>query len=629
MCGIAGIISKNSKERSKEIVHMSDIISHRGPDGYGYYHSDSFSFGHRRLSIIDLTSHGAQPMEYMDRYVITYNGEVYNYIEIKNELLEKGYHFSTDTDTEVIMAAYDYWGKNCLDHFNGMWAFALFDKERNVIFCARDRFGVKPFYYAQLNEKFVIASEIKQFTVLADWKAVANKQRLYDFLMFSGIHDHTNETLFLDVFQLRGGEAFEYDLIQHSYEIYRWYNIENKTNNKIVEFDEAKQRFKELINDSVRLRMRSDVKVGSCLSGGLDSTSIVCLMNELLRKTGNDGKQETVSSCFNINQVDERLYIDEVIEKTGVKSHRVFPSFDNFREIDKIVWHQDEPFGSTSIYAQWSVYEEARKQNITVMLDGQGADEYLAGYSSFHRIYFRELLMTYKFIKLVSAIKNYQLRYHDYYVSPFRDLLQMIISQVVSTKIFERIFAIAKKTKKDNSPKWIKMEYCDDGKLKQITKSSIHSVLLQSQTELLYTSLPKLLHHQDRDSMAHSVESRVPFLDYRLIEFVIALPTDYKINNSITKYILRESLKNLIPAKIVNRFDKLGFATPETIWMKENNAIFRQELSEACNRLQEFIDKKHVLARFDRMLSHNTIDHSIFWRIICVGRWIKVFDVKI
>lgn len=630
MCGIAGIISKNNVDIKDEIVKMTDIISHRGPDGFGYYHGNNFSFGHRRLSIIDLTTKGAQPMTYKDRYVITYNGEIFNYIELKSELLMKGYEFYTDSDTEVIMAAYDFWGKDCLTHFNGMWAFALYDNQKNVIFCSRDRFGIKPFYYIQYEDKFAFSSEIKQFTVLYEWKPIVNKPRLHDFLSSNGIHDHLSETLFKNVYQLRGGEFLEYSLTNYTFTVSRWYDLGARVKSLSVDFEEAKQRFYELFSDAINLQLRSDVKVGSCLSGGLDSSSIVCMINQLLRQSGKEINQETISSCFVYKEVDEQEYIDEVIRKTGVKGHKIFPVFENlFSNIDKIIWHQDEPFGSTSVYAQWTVYEEARNLGMIVMLDGQGADEYLAGYSNFHLANFRELLLSFKISKLIKSVIHYKKCYKEYYINPYRELVKTVLQRLIPQSFLKGLTSLIKKTRKKsvNAIHWLKNEN-NDRKIDLMFQQK-NNVREESEIQLLCTSLPKLLHHQDRDSMAHSVESRPPFLDYRLVEYVLALPSEYKIKNSVTKYILREALTGVTPNIILNRYDKLGFATPEEIWVKENVDIFRKEISEACDCLHSYVNKEKTLEWFDYTVKSGKKFNSIFWKLISVNHWVKVFNVDV
>jgi len=624
MCGIAGIISKDA-DNLKYIDKMCDVILHRGPDGSGYYHDESFAFGHRRLAIVDLTEHGAQPMEYMDRYVITYNGEIYNYIELREELKSGGYLFQSDCDTEVIMAAYDFWGEECLDRFNGMWAFALYDKQKQVIFCSRDRFGVKPFYYTELNGKLLFASEIKQFTVFADWRAVANKKRLLDFLVHS-IFDHTSETFFEGVFQLRGGEKLIYDLNASRYDIRKWYSLEEKYRESPLSFEQARDKFKEIFTDAVRLRLRSDVKVGSCLSGGLDSSSIVCVANRLLRENNREFRQETVSSCFDIKKYDEQEYIDEVVRETNIISHKVFPQFEDlFHDIDLVAWHQDEPFASTSIYSQWNVFKTAKANDITVMLDGQGADEQLAGYDGYFTANFNGLFRKGHFIKLYKEMKAFKQIFGSRKFNPLMGLSYSILS--IYFPNLSKL--IARKIISGNQTDWIKKENGDRDTISKMMKDSQKSILENSMMQLVNTSVPALLHYEDRDSMAHSIESRVPFLDYRLVEFVIGLPDSYKIKDARTKFVMREAMKGIIPGKIENRHDKLGFMSPEEVWIRNNPEIFRSELEEACSRLSEMVDRNKVLAWFDeRIASEKNFGYS-FWKLISVGRWMKVFKVEL
>jgi len=626
MCGISGIIEKNSSSRCDEIVAMTNLIVHRGPDGFGYYHGENFSFGHRRLAILDLTSHGAQPMHYMEKYCITYNGEVYNYIEIKKELSEFGYTFLSNTDTEVVLAAYDRWGKDCLNKFNGMFAFAIFDKENKKIFCARDRFGVKPFYYSQVGNKFVFASEIKQFTAVNGWHATANLPRLRDFLLYGGIHDHTQETMFDNVYQLKGGTFLEYDLVTYSYKIDCWYDLKTINENKRIDFESAKTAFKTLFHDAVRLRLRSDVKVGSCLSGGLDSSAIVCQIHEMLREIKESSKQETVSACFNDKRVDEREYMDEVIHQTNVNAHKIFPSSsDLFKDLDKLVWHQDEPFGTTSVYAQWLVYKASRDNGLIVMLDGQGADEHLAGYSSFHTVHFNELMFSLKFVELFKSIKNYRKCYNDYYFSPYRTLFLRAACCFLPDRLLNKIKKYFSSAKNENL---LTMDCFSDGKHDEIATDN-YSIRDESLTKLYFTTLPKLLHHADRNSMAHSVESRTPFVDYKLIELAISLPSSFKINRAITKFIMRHSLSDLMPKKIVNRFDKLGFSTPQSEWTHQISKQFRIKLEEACCLLKNNVNKNVVLSKFDKSISRGGAIDSLFWRIVCVGSWMKVFKISL
>lgn len=620
MCGISGIITKNGSPVDHSIIQsMNDLVAHRGPDGEGLYIESAVALGHRRLAIIDLTEHGHQPMRYGDRYTIVYNGEVYNYLELREELLTAGYRFTTGTDTEVILASYARWGSDCVHRFNGMWAFALYDAEKKIIFCSRDRFGIKPFYYYEDETRFAFASEIKQFTVLEGWAPRLNRPRALDFLVH-GIFDHTDQTLFEGVRQLPGGFNLVYALAGNSYSIGRWYNLRLRKKRDNTDYSLAKEQFRDLFVDSIKLRLRSDVKVGSCLSGGLDSSAIVCVVNDLLRENDAHGKQETVSSCFTDKRYDEQEFIDAVIGRTGAVSHRVFPDYgDLFAELDRIVWHQDEPFGSTSIFAQWSVFKTAREKGIVVMLDGQGADEQLAGYHyTFYGAFFKRMLMHLQWWRLVREMASFRALHG--YSSVY--LLKVIAGALLpswTVRFLKKIIGSKRPSLVASGKPWV---------LETSWKTPPGDIAEESLNELLYTSLPMLLHYEDRDSMAHSVESRVPFLDYRLVEFLMKLPDHYKIREGKTKYILREALKDDMPGKIITRYDKMGFVTPEEAWLRENSADFRKELEQTVDMAKGLINTR-ILNIFDEVVKGNHSFDFIIWRYIVFGRWLRVFKIVI
>ncbi|MGE5329794.1 MAG: asparagine synthase (glutamine-hydrolyzing) [Deltaproteobacteria bacterium] len=623
MCGIAGIINKNNMPVAKDaIVRMTDIITHRGPDGFGYYHGANFALGHRRLSILDLTEDGSQPMSYLDKYIITYNGEVYNYLELKSELIQQGCSFKSTSDTEVILAAYDKWGFDCVSHFVGMWAFCIYDKEKSQLFCSRDRFGIKPFYYFDDLDTFSFGSEIKQFTTSKNWAPTANINRVLDFLSF-GIFDHTEETLFDGVYQLKAGHNLIYDLKSHSLVIQDYYKLDSKKESNKSDFEEASAEFLSRFSDSIKLHLRSDVKVGSCLSGGLDSSSIVCLANNILKEKNEKIQQETVSSCFEDKRYDEQKFIDEVVKSTNVVSHKVFPKFEDlFANLDEITYQQDEPFGSTSIFAQWNVFKMAKEKEITVMLDGQGADEQLAGYNGFFGVFLSSLLKRFRFITFYKEAKSLK-KIHGY---SNRDIFISVSKFMVSEYI--KAFLKTKLSKTDFDWIILNRKYHKDY-FKRLYSYKINSVENYSVNQLEFSSLPMLLHYEDRNSMAHSIESRVPFLDHRLVEFVLGLDAEFKIRNGVTKDVLREAMTGGLPDAIKNRADKMGFVTPEEVWIKENSGRFREELADACDYLNGIINKEKVLEWFDRLLKENAkIDFTI-WRIISLGRWMKVFKVRL
>lgn len=632
MCGIFVLFYRNPIDISEIKIHCSiNIIDYRGPDDSGLKccskitsQNEFFALAHCRLSIIDLSPAGHQPMSYAnERYWIVYNGEIYNYKEIREELEALGHRFKSQTDTEVLLAAYAQWGKECLHRFNGMWAFVILDTETGLVFASRDRFGVKPLYYWFSPEGFLaFASEIKQFTVLPGWSAVLNGERAYDFLTF-GLIDHTRETLFKGVFQIRGGEATEFFAfnVPETLPVYRWYNL------KLEKFqgslEEAATRFRALLTDSIRLRLRSDVPVGSCLSGGLDSSSIVCLVNDILRNSGDESVQKTFSAFSHEMRVDESQYVKEVVSCRNIESFSIYPEMkDLFRELDNIIWHQDEPFDSTSIFAQWNVFKLASQHHVKVMLDGQGADEMLGGYHYFFGIHFAGLLSKLKFFTLFKEIKaaqelhNYRVRSNlgqiMYYTLPgsLRGILDMILPQHGEA---EDWFNLGSLTKNPGKSPFAEIK-CND------------PFTDQCYSRFLTTNLPALLHWEDRNSMAFSIESRVPFLDYRLVEFSLSLPPGYKIRDGITKKVLRDAMRDYLPEKILNRSDKIGFAIPEEEWMRQQPDIWRKALEQAIANSHGLV-KSVALEHFDEFVRGERPFSQHIWRAICLGTWMRIFTV--
>ncbi len=673
MCGITALILPGGfPKQLRHITAMTNTIRHRGPDDEGFalfghnstqisifggedtpmqvYESDvpyapqrpapditpvdtAVVLGHRRLSIIDPTPSGHQPMCSPDqRYWIVHNGEIYNYRELRLELEAFGHQFVSNTDTEVLLTAYAHWGRDCLHRLNGMWAFIIYDTQEQKLFIARDRFGVKPLYYWFSPEGFLaIASEIKAFTVLPGWKPQINGPRAYDYLV-SNLLDHTSETLFAGVYQLRGGEAAEFRVgdIGTTLPVYRWYHL--KPQQFSGTFDEAVTEFKQLLQDSVRLRLHSDVPGGSCLSGGLDSSSIVCLASDLLGEEQNESFLKTFSACSDVKQYDEREYIDEVVNARGVEAHYTYPSFEKLLEqLDKIIWHQDEPFKTTSIYAQWLVFELAANHGVKFLLDGQGADEQLCGYLWFFGCRYADHFCNMKWRLLwrdIQAVKSrhglselQSLSMMGYY------LLPPSIRQIMKP------YAMADQAR----PTWLNINLLSEhnGPTHKVERSfparlrpsctTTQSIALD---QMLCVSLPSLLHWEDRNSMAHSIEARVPFLDYRLVEYVMSLPEEYRIHEGVTKRVLREAMTGVLPEKVRIRMDKMGFYTAEEHWLRhENPEIFRQLLKEAMQYSQGVLTRE-VLDKLDRMLTGEEPVSALVWRWIIFGRWISIFNVQ-
>lgn len=615
VCGISAIIRKTKGDLTS-IEAMNRLIEHRGPDDEGIKTFDGVvALGHRRLSILDLTSAGHQPMQDpTERYWITYNGEVYNYQEIRRDLQVLGYSFRTQTDTEVILAAYAAWGTDCLSRFNGMFAFVIYDAQKRSIFAARDRFGVKPLYYTSLNDLFAIGSEIKQFTVLPGWKFRPNGQRAYDFLNW-GVLDHTNETLFSGVNQLRGGHYLYFSidsLKEQTPQQIQWYTLTSKPFQGT--FQQAAERYGELLSDSIRLRLHADVDVGSCLSGGLDSSTIVCMAQKQLQNSKE--RLLTFTAGSEVSRFDERSFVNAVIEKTGVDSRVVIPQADAlFDTLSTLVWHQDEPFISTSVFAQWEIFKLVKQNHIKVMLDGQGADEHLGGYHGFFANHLYDLFTSMKWGKLLSELSHTKQRH------PQLAVLMMLANKLVPESLQQCLRGVLGKS--STTPKWIDFQSL-------AAKPSIpyplqHPFYAQSQQQILQSSVPMLLHFEDRNSMAHSVESRTPFLDYRLVEFALGCPTEYKVHNGISKRLLRAAAENALPEKILHRHDKMGFLTAEEVWFKQQCPKTVLAGIRKAIELSGGAISNAMYARTEQMIAgKRPFDYS-YWRTLCYGVWLERF----
>lgn len=650
MCGIAALYEPSAPPWLPAVARaMTRLVRHRGPDGEGFafYNratrrlladsSDetpaparsaplpagawSLGLGHRRLSILDLTAAGHQPMADAGQDVwITFNGEIYNYRELRAELSALGHRFTSDCDTEVIIAAWREWDTQCLSRFIGMFALVLFDRRTERLFAARDRFGIKPLYFWRTPGGGIgFASEIKQFTAHPQWRARLDGQRAYDFLNW-GLTDHADTTLFVGVRQLRGGECIVAPLEQLGIATPQmWYRL--KAEPFTGDFAEAAARFRSLLDDSVRLHLRADVPVGSCLSGGLDSSSLVCTMQAQL--AGGRAQQNTFSAYSEVARFDERQFIADVVQATGVRAHHTIPAPDAMlRELDALTWHQDEPFGSTSIYAQWCVFRQAREQDVLVMLDGQGADEALGGYHGYFGPRLAGLLRQGKWIRCwreATAVRALHGQSKG-------DQVRLLLNSLLTPQVADRLRRLAGRTVR--AP-----DFLDLDKLGAEARSPHdHSVDLRqpvrslSVAQLTSLNLPMLLHWEDRDSMAHGVEARVPFLDHRLVEFCLGLPEEHKLADGWTKRVLREGMRGRLPESVRLRRDKLGFATAEEVWMQQRPQVFLRLVDEAVSASGGILTPA-ARAKAQRMLTGREPFRFYVWRLISFGAWLRRFDV--
>lgn len=620
MCGIAGCIVKSGTVSKELFEKMVDIVKHRGPNARGSWYEGNVAIGHRRLSIIDLSDDGCQPLLYKDRYVLSYNGEIYNYLELKAELKSKGYSFKTETDTEVLAAMYDCYKEDCLHRLNGMWAFILYDRQNKTIFCARDRFGIKPFYYWCDDNKFLIASEIKQILLMLDSEVYANVPKLKEFLVCGDL-DFSEETMFEGIKQLSGGTKLVFDVTNFQLGVKQYYDL-SKVKEQKISYENACIQFQKKFERAVKLRMRADVNIGYCLSGGLDSSAIVCMADRMTENV-----QYAISSCFEDERYDEQEYIDEVIANTQVKSCKIFPEEKKlFEELDKVIWHMDEPFGSTSIFAQWNVFQEAGRKNLQVMLDGQGADEQLAGYTGYYSVLFAWCLKKgklFKFIREWNYYKKFRVETKTE-ISPWSILASALAGVLIPDCVMRGL-----------KKKFFYPHFDLPFSKEMIVKIQEARNLCPVNNEKKYIldsmkcGMASLLHYEDRDSMAHSIESRIPFLDYEFVEFIYSLPFNYKLKDGMTKAVLRKALEGILPEKVRLRRSKLGFVTPEDQWINNNYKEFRRELLEACERLEGVVEKDRVMEWFDQKEGKLKRNNFVVWRIICAGRWMNIFNVKL
>ena len=481
MCGIAGIVGHENVGRIDE---MLKVQKHRGPDNTSMWNDNLIQLGHNRLSIIDLSEDANQPFE-NDNYVLVFNGEIYNYLEIKSEL-EKEYSFKTNSDTEVLLMAYQKWGKECLKQFNGMFSFAIWDKKENILFAARDRFGVKPFYYTMENGVLYFASEIKALFA-AGIKKEPNKKVWANYFVY-GSYGLPNETFWENIHQLPASNFLTYQ--KEKLQIEKWYFFEEEVKkyfNQELSYLEVKEIYTELLKDSIKLRFRADVPVGFNISGGLDSSALLAFVNQ----QENSKNIKAFTFYTNDKLYDELPWVEEMISLTNNPLQKVLLEVEEVPDLSiKTSFHQDEPYGGVPTLAYSKIFDKARKEGVLVLLDGQGMDEQWAGY--------------------------------DYYLSSKN---QNTIQGVLKSPFRKNVLT------KELLSYVVKPEYAKPFK---------DELLNKQYRDLFYTKIPRTLRFNDRISMTYSTELREPFLDYRLVEFAFAQPIEYKINEGVQKKMLRD-----------------------------------------------------------------------------------------
>lgn len=604
MCGIAGIINLNSSKVNRDKLDlMIQKMNHRGPDDHGVYLNNNVGLGFVRLSILDLSSAGHQPMLSPDkRFVIIYNGEIFNYLELKKELEDEGYTFKTTTDTEVLLNAYIHWGKSCLDKFNGMWAFVIYDSQENEIFGARDRFGIKPFYYTINNDNLIFASEIPPILEVLNKKIEPNMDSIFDYLVFNRT-DQNENTFFKHIQKLKHGHYFKYK--NGNMSIRKWYDLKENLKKPFLNSHE----YNDLLLNSIELRLRSDVPVGICFSGGLDSSSILSLVQSksinintfsAIYKEGETGDETKFINLYK-DRVDKMNFINPTAETL-------------FDDLNDLIETHAEPIPDTSPYAQYKVMQLAKKK-VTVTLDGQGADEQLGGYHYFFGLYFKELLKKLKWLKLLREIIAYK-KNHSSNLG-IKSFGFFLLPSFLRTKL-----QIQRKG-------YLTQHFLETN----YTNSSISETLYNSRTlkegfiDHFEYKLEHLLKWEDRNSMRFSIEARVPFLDHRLVEKTLSLQNNMFISNGTTKVILRDAMKGLIPEEIRIRQDKIGFGTPEAEWFRRD--FFKDYIIELLNseslKRRNIIDPKKAKEMYLQHLNGQTDISKEIWKWINLELWFRKF----
>ena len=619
MCGIACIISHDQLQ-NETLERFTNAVEHRGPDGMGIAkfaitdtverqadHAESYfiGLGHRRLSILDLSDAGAQPMTSGDgSCVISYNGEVYNYVELREELKKKGINFKSSCDTEVVLAAYQIWGTECFQRFNGMWSMVILDRVKREIIVSRDRLGIKPLYYYRKNNTLAFASEIKQFQQLPGFTKKPNKNACIAYLING--YEIPPETFWEDVYAFPSANFAQINLKQNDLDIKtRQYWHPEQIQEEIISTQDAIEQVTKLFSDAVRLRLRSDVPVGSCLSGGLDSSSIFTDMG----KHEPEVQFSAFSACFDDKFSDEREFMEEVVKNTNSEHIQVFPeNIDFMADFAALMAQHDEPIGSASIYAQYRVMQAARQKKVPVLLDGQGGDELFSGY---WQTYF--LLMD-------------GFRKGGYYGDLMGHLTGSLMPGGNGQLISESLKGFREFRKRSNLQFEfkIKKDLSDNFANSSTSYSKVRSMNQREYRihELVDLRLPRLLKWEDRNSMAFSIESRVPFLDIKLIEFILSVPPAMNMRRGWTKYLFRKAMSSKLPKKICWRKDKKGFETPQEKWMK--NGTFHEHLLEWA-KTKDHPASDYISTPFDDI--HNSIqrkefDSTSLFRFYCLDKWL-------
>ena len=631
MCGIAGIVALDRRpvpSLEHRLRVMNELLAHRGPDDEGTWTTDdrSAGFAHRRLSIIDVSPEGHQPFVGNDGNVVVHNGEIYNYLELRAEL-EGGWRFRSDSDTEVILAAYARWGVDCLEHFRGMFAFALWDGDR--LFCARDRLGIKPFYFATPGDDFVFASEVKALLpFLAD--VVTDPEALAEYLVFQ--YPISNRTLFRDVTQLLPGHGLIVERGQ--VRTWRYWDVQYQPDFEPSTAD-FEDRLRALVEESITLHLRSDVPVGAYASGGIDSSLVAILASRTARSRGTGGGDLFHGKFSAHPDCDESEHATVVADQLGARLHQVdIDAHDFERTIDKVLYHLDYPVAGPGSFPQFMVSELAA-QNVKVVLGGQGGDEIFGGYARYLIAYFEQCIRaaidgTYKrdahfVVTAESIIPNLGV------LREYQPLIEQFWSQGMFGPLDERYFRLVDRS----------TEFADEIDWSELDRERVFEefrTIFNNPDNVMKTAyfdkmthfdfkclLPGLLQVEDRMSMAHGLESRVPLLDHPTIELMASVPADIKFRDGHMKHLLKETFRDDLPPSLLDRRDKMGFPVPLHAWTQGADAPLHEFVNDifrsSAARSRPFVDANKVIEHLD----HERPFGRKLWGLLSLELWQRQF----
>jgi len=591
MCGFAALIALHGAHAERAVVErMNGLLVHRGPDDAGIEMHGDVGFAFRRLSILDLSPAGHQPMSSPDgALTIVFNGEIYNYAELRKELEGLGHRFRSSGDTEVLLMAYRAWGEQCLDKLNGMWAFLIHDRARRIVFGSRDRFGIKPLYFHRAGERILFASEIKAIRDSGLYEFAPNWRIASEFLLENRL-DETSETFYQGIRQIPAGHAIRLG-IDGELKQWRYWRVHAPSER----IDDPADAFADLFEDSMRLHMRSDVPVGVHLSGGLDSTSIICASARL---RGADGARGPLTAfCYMAREFDESSYIADTVAQTGALLQRLATQpRELWDSVPDVLWYQDEPMHSMTPLIGYALMGLTAAHGIKVILNGQGADETLAGYGSYFRDYWHGLLSRGAVIEAWQEMGRHA-QAHGGERGPMfmRQLRHFVQSQLGRLGAYRKL-AAERAVARARSHPWFSDELCShfDGRDGPHYAADLNDSLARS---IEVDPLPIYLRVEDRNSMAHSVEARVPFLDHRLVTFAHGLPENWKLRGPWNKYLLREAMRGRIPESVRTRVDKMGFPTPAARWFRED---LREPILDVLHRQAT---RERGIYRLDRIMA--------------------------